>query len=403
MASTCQKRERGHHGGDPLGVVGPGLDPAADARHRSLRDHGVLGERVLTRPADRPLAPFRLVGTRARTPAALANAAAESTPALPHAELDFRSGRANETSAKEVSGRKPYPSTIASRSMSGMDESDWSKKVLMPLLHRLGFIRVEYTHGPSEHGRDLVFAEFDRFGLLRFYGAQVKMGSLNASDGGSDLRDLLAQLHTAWEQKYRDAATGTEHRMSGVYLIASGKITPVARERLYEKTGQWLHLIDSDQLAVVEHASSVTVSTVERQNVIGMALLELNVMLRPDVAALAEAFATNVPNLIQPGVSLPQTGLLRAWEVLQDDLDSHDLSVLGTVLRETAVASHTLGRIPVGNVGGVEPTVRALGEMMRKTLPYCDDLAKILTTLSERERPAPGQRMARIGHLPETT
>jgi hypothetical protein len=34
-------------------------------------------------------APFRLAGARSRTPAALANAAAESTPSLPHAELDL--------------------------------------------------------------------------------------------------------------------------------------------------------------------------------------------------------------------------------------------------------------------------------------------------------------------------
>ena len=40
-----------------LGVVGPGLASAADARHRSLRDHGALGSRALTRPADRPLVP----------------------------------------------------------------------------------------------------------------------------------------------------------------------------------------------------------------------------------------------------------------------------------------------------------------------------------------------------------
>jgi len=31
-----------------------------------------------------------------------------------------------------------------------MDEKDWTKDVLMPLLRRLGFIKVEYTHGPSE-------------------------------------------------------------------------------------------------------------------------------------------------------------------------------------------------------------------------------------------------------------
>ncbi|MGA7744356.1 MAG: hypothetical protein WBP56_26110 [Polyangia bacterium] len=281
-----------------------------------------------------------------------------------------------------------------------MDEKDWTKDVLMPLLRRLGFIKVEYTHGPSEHGRDVVFAEFDRFGLLRYYGAQVKMGSLNVSDGGADLRELLAQLSTAWEQPYRDAATGTEHQMSGVYLVASGKITSVARERLYEKTGRWLHFIDADQLAVAEHASTVSVSTAERQRVLSMALLEVNGLLRPDMAALAEALTADGPILRHAPVSLPQTGLLRAWEILQDDLDPLDLGVLVTVLREAGIASHLLARIPVGDVTGVESTVRGLGETMKKALPYCDEAVQILRALRETERPAPGQRLPRIGHLP---
>jgi hypothetical protein len=45
------------HRKNPLGVVGPGIVSAADARHRSLRDHGALGIRALTRPADRSLVP----------------------------------------------------------------------------------------------------------------------------------------------------------------------------------------------------------------------------------------------------------------------------------------------------------------------------------------------------------
>jgi hypothetical protein len=73
-------------------VVGPGIASAADARHRSLRDHGALGIRVLTRPADRPLAPVPIrAHSRAKTLAARIYAAAESTPALLHAELDLDS------------------------------------------------------------------------------------------------------------------------------------------------------------------------------------------------------------------------------------------------------------------------------------------------------------------------
>jgi hypothetical protein len=71
-------------------VVGPGLASAAAARHRSLRDHGALGRRVLTRPADRSLAPFtHSLARERRRSRRSARAAAESTPARLHAELDL--------------------------------------------------------------------------------------------------------------------------------------------------------------------------------------------------------------------------------------------------------------------------------------------------------------------------
>lgn len=38
----------------------------------------------------------------------------------------------------------------------------------------LGFRRVDFVHGPLEAGRDIVVADYDRFGLLRYYAIQPK-------------------------------------------------------------------------------------------------------------------------------------------------------------------------------------------------------------------------------------
>jgi len=116
------------------------------------------------------------------------------------------------------------------------------------------------------------------------------MGSLNVSDGGADLRELLAQLSTGWEQPYRDAATGTEHQMSGVYLVARGRLRRSLGNAYMRKTGRWLHFIDADQLAVAEHASTVSVSTAERQQVITMALLEVYSMPAPRYGSAGRGF-----------------------------------------------------------------------------------------------------------------
>jgi hypothetical protein len=276
------------------------------------------------------------------------------------------------------------------------DEADWTKCNLIPLLRRLGFIKVEYTHGTTEHGRDVVFAEIDRFGLLRFYGAQVKMGSLNADRGGVDFREVVAQLNTAWEQPYKDAATGTEHRLSGVYLVVPGNITSVARDRLYEQTGQWLHMVDADQLAVAEHSSWTTISTADRLRLLTMAQIELNSFLTPDFRGLAAALTVSGNEIRLPSVSLTSSGLLRACEILQNEVDPEDFAVLYTVCREAGVIGSTLARIPLGHVSGVEKTLSGLRETIVKSLRYCEMAERILAAARSAERPAPGQLLPRI-------
>jgi hypothetical protein len=52
-------------------------------------------------------------------------------------------------------------------------EDDFIQRFLIPLLKRLGFSVVNYQ-GKSEHGRDLIFAEMDRFGHVRYHGLQAK-------------------------------------------------------------------------------------------------------------------------------------------------------------------------------------------------------------------------------------
>ncbi len=276
------------------------------------------------------------------------------------------------------------------------NEADWTKGTLIPLLRRLGFIKVEYTHGQMEHGRDVVFAEIDRFGLLRYYGAQVKMGGLNADHGGVAFQGVVAQLKTAWDQPYKDLADGTEHRLSGVYLVVSGNITSVARDRLYELTGQWLHLVDADQLAVAEHSSWTTISTIERLRLLTMAEIELKGYLTPDLRRLAEALAVEGIELRLPQVCLTASSLLRACELLQYDVVPEDLVVLYKVYREAGVIDATLARIPMGVVSGIEPTLRGLQDKIVKLLPYCEIAERILEAAASTERPTPGQQLPRI-------
>jgi hypothetical protein len=55
------------------------------------------------------------------------------------------------------------------------NENDFVQRFLIPLLHRLGFsVVANYHRTHGELGKDLVFAEIDRFGHIRYCGLQAK-------------------------------------------------------------------------------------------------------------------------------------------------------------------------------------------------------------------------------------
>lgn len=70
-------------------------------------------------------------------------------------------------------------------------ESEWTQESLVPLLRKLGFLRVVYVHGVLEAGRDVIFADLDRFGLLHYYAAQVKVGSISARSETGEVQSIL--------------------------------------------------------------------------------------------------------------------------------------------------------------------------------------------------------------------
>ncbi|MDP2754082.1 MAG: hypothetical protein Q8P40_06790 [Nitrospirota bacterium] len=69
------------------------------------------------------------------------------------------------------------------------NEDEFTQEFLIPLLQRLGFSLVVNYHGSSEFGKDLIFAELDRFGHVRYHGLQAKyepsISSFYSINGGS--------------------------------------------------------------------------------------------------------------------------------------------------------------------------------------------------------------------------
>ena len=111
-------------------------------------------------------------------------------------------------------------------------------ELLLKLLPRMEAKNVEYTHGPDEHGKDIVFYKEDNFG--RTYCAVVaKAGDISgASSGKRTLKTLLQtieyQIESAFKVAYKDVTS--EHaeqvQMNEVIVWTTGSISNTAQDRI---------------------------------------------------------------------------------------------------------------------------------------------------------------------------
>lgn len=131
------------------------------------------------------------------------------------------------------------------------DEALFTKQVVIPLLRKMGFEAVRYNHGVSEYGRDVLFADLDKFSRVRHYAAQVKAGGINASNG-TLLNQLIVQIDDSFAMAVRGPGKSKQFHISEVYIICSGKISDGAVERLNQKLDPRLsgsvHFLDIEDI-----------------------------------------------------------------------------------------------------------------------------------------------------------
>jgi len=109
------------------------------------------------------------------------------------------------------------------------NEAEFREKWIAPFLVRLGYIMVTHTHGTNEHGKDFIFAEFDKFENLKFHAVQAKIG--NIGQGKKAIGDLLDQVKNAFQVRIRSAGK-PEQRISSLFIMTTGSISSVAEERI---------------------------------------------------------------------------------------------------------------------------------------------------------------------------
>lgn len=114
------------------------------------------------------------------------------------------------------------------------DEDLFCRELLYPLLRRMGFSFVRYTHGKKEYGKDFTFSENTPFGQHRHYGLQAKAGDVSGAVN-APIDELLGQIADAFAMPYYELGSKDPRFISTFIIAISGRFTENAREKIVEK------------------------------------------------------------------------------------------------------------------------------------------------------------------------
>ncbi len=109
------------------------------------------------------------------------------------------------------------------------DEADFRDNFLPWFFKRLWYIDVRVTHGANEKGKDIVMKRMNELGEYEYIAAQVKYWNLWATASKDDnITTLITQAQQAFQNPYRDPETNSEHLISKLLIVVSGKMTDSA-------------------------------------------------------------------------------------------------------------------------------------------------------------------------------
>jgi hypothetical protein len=113
------------------------------------------------------------------------------------------------------------------------DEDSFCRDILEPLLCRMGYRNVRYTHGKKERGRDFVFSEMTCFNDFLYYAVQAKAGNVGGGVN-SDIDEIVGQLDDGFTMDY--AEPGCAPVYISVFVVAiSGHFTENAEDQIRQK------------------------------------------------------------------------------------------------------------------------------------------------------------------------
>jgi hypothetical protein len=107
--------------------------------------------------------------------------------------------------------------------------------IIFPLLRKMDFIDVRFSHGTKEYGKDFTFSEITKFGNLRHYALQAKAGNMRGNVN-SDIDEIIGQLDDAFSMPYNEISANETRYISTFIVAISGNFTENAKEKIAQKT-----------------------------------------------------------------------------------------------------------------------------------------------------------------------
>lgn len=119
------------------------------------------------------------------------------------------------------------------------DENLFTKEMILPLLSKLGFNQVRYTHGVKEFGKDVIYSKTNEFNQKEYFAVQVKAGNVNGNVKG-DINELINQIDDAFKVPFKLVGKASDNYISKLIIAISGRFTENAEIKILHKTNKIL-------------------------------------------------------------------------------------------------------------------------------------------------------------------
>jgi hypothetical protein len=133
-----------------------------------------------------------------------------------------------------VERQMAFPAEFEQYREQRKSEENFIQRFLKPLLVRLGYYSVRDYHGTREFGKDLVYAEIDRFAEVAYHGLQAKF---EESVGLPMAEDLAQDAIQAFTNPFEHPTTHQPHRIATFVAVNAGSVSEQARTHFFNRVG----------------------------------------------------------------------------------------------------------------------------------------------------------------------